>query len=168
MSACSRSRRSASDWQESFVPAAILTSFATHCGILVLSSWPWYRRYPPLIGGAEKVLSYLAGALAAEGADVTVAHLAGTRAEARRARGNADRGIERCQGRDPSILVGYRIVRLKTSGCGFGEPGATCETSSRWFQENPVDLAYVSMLKHDAYSCDRRWRTTRLSGRASA
>ena len=30
------------------------------------------RRYPPLIGGAEKVLSYLAGALAAEGADVTV------------------------------------------------------------------------------------------------
>ena len=30
------------------------------------------RRYPPLIGGAEKVLSYLAAALAAEGADVTV------------------------------------------------------------------------------------------------
>ena len=30
------------------------------------------RRYPPLIGGAEKVLSYLATALAAEGADVTV------------------------------------------------------------------------------------------------
>ena len=30
------------------------------------------RRYPPLIGGAEKVLSYLADALAAEGADVTV------------------------------------------------------------------------------------------------
>ena len=30
------------------------------------------RRYPPLIGGAEKVLSYLAGALASAGADVTV------------------------------------------------------------------------------------------------
>ena len=30
------------------------------------------RRYPPLIGGAEKVLSYLAEALAAEGAEVTV------------------------------------------------------------------------------------------------
>ena len=30
------------------------------------------RRYPPLIGGAEKVLSYLASALAAEGAEVTV------------------------------------------------------------------------------------------------
>ena len=30
------------------------------------------RRYPPLIGGAEKVLSYLAGALAVEGTDVTV------------------------------------------------------------------------------------------------
>ena len=30
------------------------------------------RRYPPLIGGAEKVLSYLARALAAEGAEVTV------------------------------------------------------------------------------------------------
>src|SRR5262249_1407682 len=30
------------------------------------------RRYPPLIGGAEKILSYLAAALAAEGAEVTV------------------------------------------------------------------------------------------------
>ena len=30
------------------------------------------RRYPPLIGGAEKVLSYLAPALAAEGAEVVV------------------------------------------------------------------------------------------------
>ena len=30
------------------------------------------RRYPPLIGGAEKVLSYLAPALAAEGAEVAV------------------------------------------------------------------------------------------------
>src|SRR5271167_2263293 len=30
------------------------------------------RRYPPLIGGAEKVLSYLARALATEGAEVTV------------------------------------------------------------------------------------------------
>src|SRR5205814_8342425 len=30
------------------------------------------RRYPPLIGGAEKVLSYLAVALAAEGAEVAV------------------------------------------------------------------------------------------------
>src|SRR5271155_5236042 len=30
------------------------------------------RRYLPLIGGAEKVLSYLATALAAEGADVSV------------------------------------------------------------------------------------------------
>ena len=30
------------------------------------------RRYPPLIGGAEKVLSYLAKAFAAGGADVTV------------------------------------------------------------------------------------------------
>src|SRR3954469_18661533 len=30
------------------------------------------RRYPPLIGGAERVLSYLAEALAREGAEVTV------------------------------------------------------------------------------------------------
>ena len=30
------------------------------------------RRYPPLIGGAERVLSYLAQALAMEGAEVTV------------------------------------------------------------------------------------------------
>ena len=30
------------------------------------------RRYPPLIGGAERVLSYLAAALARAGAEVTV------------------------------------------------------------------------------------------------
>ena len=30
------------------------------------------RRFPPLIGGAEKVLSYLGPALADEGAEVTV------------------------------------------------------------------------------------------------
>ena len=30
------------------------------------------RHYPPLIGGAEKVLSYLASALVVEGAEVTV------------------------------------------------------------------------------------------------
>ena len=58
------------------------------------------RRYPPLIGGAEKVLSYLATALAAEGAEVTVLTsrmpglaLPGTR-------GGADRAPGRSSARD--------------------------------------------------------------------
>ena len=38
----------------------------------------------------------------------------------------------------------------------------------RWFQENPVDLAYVSMLKHDAYVVIGAGRAAGLSGRASA
>ena len=41
-------------------------------GYWIVLKLAWSRGYPPMIGGAEKVLSYLASALAVEGADVTV------------------------------------------------------------------------------------------------
>ncbi len=104
------------------------------------------RRYPPLIGGAEKVLSYLAAALAAEGAEVTVltSRMPGLgcphakTCRSRRRRQDAPRGR-------------LTIERLETSPLRFWGTWLYMRNLARWFDRNPVDLAYVSMLKHDAY-----------------
>ncbi|MBX6313326.1 MAG: glycosyltransferase [Isosphaeraceae bacterium] len=92
------------------------------------------RRYPPLIGGAERVLSYLAPALAAEGAEVVVvtAQVPGLPAEAY----------------PPSSVP---VVRLPTARTRFVGTWLYMRNLARWFARNPIDLAYVSMLKHDAY-----------------
>ena len=92
------------------------------------------RRYPPLIGGAERVLSYLAPALAGEGAEVTVL-------------------TARPEGLPASEVVsaGCRVERLATSKARFVGTFLYMRELSRWFARNRVDLAYVSMLKHDAY-----------------
>jgi glycosyltransferase involved in cell wall biosynthesis len=103
------------------------------------------RRYPPLIGGAEKVLSYLAPALAAEGAEVTVltARPAGLDApevetyEPTGAKGKAARRLT--------------VVRLGTSRLRFVGTWLYMRNLRRWLATHPVDVAYVSMLKHDAY-----------------
>lgn len=91
------------------------------------------RRYPPLIGGAEAVLRYLAIALADEGAEVTVltSRLGGLPAEER-----------------PGAV---RVVRLATSGLRFAGTFLYMRNLGRWFARHPVDIAYVSMLKHDAF-----------------
>jgi glycosyltransferase involved in cell wall biosynthesis len=93
------------------------------------------RRYPPLIGGAEKILSYLARAFADEGAEVTVltSQTPGRRAEVESA-------------------GGLRIVRLATNGIRGLGTWTYMRNIERWFRRNPIDLAYVSMLKHDAYA----------------
>ncbi|WP_165227368.1 glycosyltransferase [Aquisphaera insulae] len=102
------------------------------------------RRYPPLIGGAEKVLSYLAEALAREGADVVVLTA--------RAPGLASLPPE-----EEHALEGHRgagrlrVVRLATSPLRFLGTWLYMRNLARWLAEHPVDLAYVSMLKHDAY-----------------
>lgn len=107
------------------------------------------RRYPPLIGGAEKVLSYLAPALAACGAEVTVltARPAGievTEIETILTPGKSgeEKGIE--AGR-------LTVVRLATSRLRFVGTWLYMRNLRRWLAANPVDIAYVSMLKHDAY-----------------
>jgi glycosyltransferase involved in cell wall biosynthesis len=96
------------------------------------------RRFPPLIGGAEAMLRYLAAALADEGADVIVltSRLEGLPAEAR---------IETPGGRS------VHVVRLATSPLRFIGTWLYMRNLRRWLEMNSVDLAYVSMLKHDAY-----------------
>ena len=101
------------------------------------------RRYPPLIGGAEKVLSYLAPALAAEGAEVTVLTARPTgldlpETETYESHGTATKGR-------------LTVVRLDTSRLRFVGTWLYMRNLRRWLAENPPDLAYVSMLKHDAY-----------------
>ncbi len=109
------------------------------------------RRYPPLIGGAEKVLSYLAEALAAEGADVTVvtSRIPGLELAAREDVPVIDR---RAKNRDKSARGRLTVVRLETSRLRFWGTWRYMRNLNRWFRENPIDLAYVSMLKHDAYA----------------
>ena len=126
------------------------------------------RRYPPLIGGAEKVLSYLAGALAAEGADVTVvtSQIPGLALAAQEEEPITSSKIP--GSKEDVSPVGSSIVRLETSRLRFWGTWRYMRNLERWFQENPVDLAYVSMLKHDAYSVIGAGRAVRLSGRASS
>jgi glycosyltransferase involved in cell wall biosynthesis len=92
------------------------------------------RRYPPLVGGAEKVLSYLAPALAAEGAEVTVltSMVAGSAA------------VE-------SARPNCTVTRLATARARFLGTWLYMRQLKVWLTRHPVDIAYVSMLKHDAF-----------------
>ena len=94
------------------------------------------RRYPPCLGGAEKVLSYLANAFADLGDDVSVLT---SRLDP------ALPPVERPRDR-------LTVVRLPTSRLRFFGTWRYLRNLRRWFAQNPVDLAYVSMLKHDAYA----------------
>ncbi|WP_337176131.1 glycosyltransferase family 4 protein [Paludisphaera sp.] len=99
------------------------------------------RRYPPLIGGAERVLGYLAEALAREGADVSVLTSAVGEAAAAPAR-------EEIRARGGRLVV----HRLPTSPLRFVGTWLYMRNLANWLRSNPVDLAYVSMLKHDAHA----------------
>ncbi|OJW20662.1 MAG: hypothetical protein BGO49_03525 [Planctomycetales bacterium 71-10] len=103
------------------------------------------RRYPPLIGGAERVLGYLAEALAREGAEVSVLTSAIGEAAKLPAREEFD---------EPRSKGGGRLVihRLPTSPLRFVGTWLYMRNLARWLRSNPIDLAYVSMLKHDAYT----------------
>jgi glycosyltransferase involved in cell wall biosynthesis len=99
------------------------------------------RRYPPLIGGAEKVLSYLARELAEEGAEVAVLTARPPGVEAPR---TETLRPARGEGR-------LTVVRLPTTRARFVGTLLYMRALKRWLMTNPVDVAYVSMLKHDAY-----------------
>ena len=94
------------------------------------------RRYPPLIGGAERVLSYLAPALARTGARVTVLT-------------SQVPGLPDVEQGEPAGR--FEVRRLATSRLRFVGTSLYMRELARWFARNPVDLAYVSMLKHDAF-----------------
>jgi glycosyltransferase involved in cell wall biosynthesis len=109
------------------------------------------RRYPPLIGGAETVLSYLAYALAAHGTDVTVvtSHVPGLDLAARE---EVLVKAAECTQPMAAVQVGHLVImRLPTSRLRFWGTWRYMHNLRHWFEQNPVDLAYVSMLKHDAY-----------------
>ena len=97
--------------------------------------------------GPRKSLSYLAEALARGGAEVTVL--------TSRAPGMKDLprheqepipGAARARG-----CGRLTVVRLATSRLRFVGTWLYMRNLARWFAAHPVDLAYVSMLKHDAY-----------------
>src|SRR5262249_43004382 len=99
-------------------------------------------------GGAEKVLSYLAADLAAEGAEVTVltSRIPGLGLPAWE-----EVSVEAGSGQGKSPRGRLRGDRLPTSRLRFWGTWLYMRNLARWFARNPVDLAYVSMLKHDAY-----------------
>jgi glycosyltransferase involved in cell wall biosynthesis len=110
------------------------------------------RRYPPLIGGAEKVLSYLASALAALGADVTVVTCRAPGSEEAQ-RGQLPRDVESPVTVEQMPGHGrLTVLRLGTARLRFLGTWLYMRNLKQWFRENSVDLAYVSMLKHDAYA----------------
>jgi glycosyltransferase involved in cell wall biosynthesis len=111
------------------------------------------RRYPPLIGGAEMVLSYLAPALAAEGAEVTVLTARPPGVDVPEIESYSS---PRPRGGNPTATATatagrLTIVRLETSRLRFLGTWLYMRNLRRWLATHDVDLAYVSMLKHDAY-----------------
>jgi glycosyltransferase involved in cell wall biosynthesis len=98
------------------------------------------RRYAPLVGGAEKVLSYLAPALAEEGHEVTVL--------------TSSLDVETLPAHEvvPVARGSLRVVRLKTSRIRFVGTLLHIRGITRELRRLQPDLAYVSMLKHDAFA----------------
>jgi glycosyltransferase involved in cell wall biosynthesis len=92
-----------------------------------------------MIGGAEKVLSYLAPALAEQGNEVTVLTSLPP--------GSGLPEVEEVQTHRGSCT----IRRLPTSRLRFVGTWRHMKNLQRWLEANPPELAYVSMLKHDAY-----------------
>ena len=87
------------------------------------------RRYPPLIGGAEKGLDYLSRALATEGAEVTVVTSQVPGLLLAEQENMPVEALNASQGTAPVIPGQLSIVRLPDiAGCDSWEPVATCGT----------------------------------------
>lgn len=103
------------------------------------------RRYWPLMGGAERVLSDLAAEFAARGCEVTLLT----------ARWRHDWPAELQQGK-------VRVVRLPQPAVRWLGTWRYMRSIEQWLRRHrqAVDLVYVSMFKHDAYAAlspDRTW-----------
>jgi glycosyltransferase involved in cell wall biosynthesis len=97
------------------------------------------------------MLSYLARALAAEGAHVTVIT---SDAPGLDLKAHETLSVT-CSEASSSDIFGsgsLELVRLRTSRLRFWGTWLYMRHLGEWLAANPVDLAYVSMLKHDAYS----------------
>ena len=95
------------------------------------------RRYPPLIGGAEKVFSYLAMALASEGADVSVitSQLPGSEVSDREEfLFDKSETSEASSASQPGRLS---VVRLATARLRFWGTWRYMKNLVRWFERQP-------------------------------
>lgn len=99
------------------------------------------RRFPPQIGGAERVMSNFADAFAAIGHRVTVLTSA-----------------EPAEGIRPTVDLSTTsdtsspsIVRLPYNGIRFIGTAFYMRSLRRWLRSHRPQVVYVSMLKHDAY-----------------
>jgi glycosyltransferase involved in cell wall biosynthesis len=103
------------------------------------------RRYPPQIGGAERVMQNLAHGFAAQGLRVTVLSSE-----------NRQEGVERTvDDRPADDSQNPKIVRLPYSGIRMAGTFFYLRALERWFEKYRPSLVYVSMLKHDAFSSVR-------------
>jgi glycosyltransferase involved in cell wall biosynthesis len=95
------------------------------------------RGFWPLVGGAELVAARLAAAFQARGAATTVL-------------------TARWNRQWPAVIEhhGVRVVRLDHPRTRFYGTWRYMQAVGRWLRDNRAafDLAYVSMLKHDAYA----------------
>lgn len=107
------------------------------------------RRFPPQIGGAERVMSNFADAFGASGHRVTVLSSEDPsdgipRSKRTETAGNSDRPV---------------IVRLPYNGIRFVGTALYMRSLRRWLTRNRPDVIYVSMLKHDAFVATQWGRT---------
>jgi glycosyltransferase involved in cell wall biosynthesis len=95
------------------------------------------RRFWPLVGGAEIMAARLAGALHARGAATTIL-------------------TARWQAEWPAEIDhhGVRVIRLPNPATRVWGTWRYMQAVGRWLRahRSAFDLAYVSMLKHDAYA----------------
>ena len=63
--------------------------------------------------------------------------------------------------------AGFRLCGFETSRWRFWGTWRYMRNLKRWFDQNDIDLAYVSMLKHDAYVVVRAGRRLGFPGRPS-
>ena len=99
------------------------------------------RRYPPQIGGAERVMANMAEALARAGHLVTVVSSQ-----------NAAEGIAATPNTEPADQHhNPKLIRLPYNGLRMIGTAQYMWGLDRWLNRHRPDLVYVSMLKHDAY-----------------
>lgn len=99
------------------------------------------RRYPPQIGGAERVMANMAEALARSGHLVTVLSSQ-----------NDVEGIAASPDNKPADQDhNPKLIRLPYNGLRLIGTAQYMWGLNRWLNRYRPDLVYVSMLKHDAY-----------------
>ena len=99
------------------------------------------RRYPPQIGGAERVMANMAAALAELGHHVTILSSQ-----------NTAEGVGKTPDTEPADdFVNPKLIRLPYNGLRVIGTAGYMRALWRWLVRHKPDLVYVSMLKHDAF-----------------